>query len=165
MSTPEEGHPTPNSGSKEGTVRLNELADRLGVTPKAPRKAGGPLLATGIALNAAASAFIEKALRDGSKSVTAGEVLEGSEVLSSAYVSANAIGDLLGHGRKGLGMGLLREGTGRYAVSQENAYRAVQVLSQEALEKLLGDLGMELNAFAEKLEMLPSEVADNTGNA
>lgn len=138
---------------------LNAFASRYGDTPKAPRSdgSGGALVPRETALQAVSRAFVVESFRARLESLTARRILDACPELP--YERPNAIGDLLGHGRKGHNLGLRRE-QGGYPCTRENLRRALQVMTETTLTAVLETLGLDLDGLAAELEKFPAEPED-----
>lgn len=136
----------------------NRFTQRCGLVAKAAHNpnSSGAKLPEQDGRDAAGSAFFYLAFKANKSALLAREVLAESDALRSSYTHANAAGDLLGHGRKQRGLGLRKEGHA-YPCTGENLKRALQGLSDAALDALLAKLGMTLDQMEAELANFPSE--------
>ena len=140
----------------------NAFAKKFGTVNKAvpnPTRSN-TLLPRQTALDAAASTFVKKGLVGDVSSISARDIHDSADVFA-VYKRSNAIGDICGHGRKNGGIGLKRS-EGGFEVTTQNLRRAVQVLSDAALSKLLADLEFaDVDVLSAKIDEFPNEEHDD----
>lgn len=136
----------------------NAFSSKFGGISKVPpnQQRNNALLSPEQARDAAASTFVKAAFTQNQKTVSSREVHQSSDVLG-VYANANPVGDILGGGRKGHGLGLRRAPNGEFEVTRENVARALQGMSEWGLTSLLAGLSMTLDAIALELEKFPRE--------